>query len=475
MDDYEDPLEGLFTGGVAPPGQDEKAAATQQDIWDGAAELGYRAHPGVAALDFGKAVRSGDPWGIAAGAADYTPIGKILGAAAGVALPAIKRSIPEGIRSRGAFKGSPLKDPVKKGYRTGVQIPSIYDNPRQIAEDAAARFVPESPALKEVFGVTRADLDEINQAGKRFSEAPVSDLVNFTSGAGSKHAEGLITSANTQRILDTLEAGDQYAPELMQGMRNWYTMDPLYDKFVSEFGEELAPAMYNKFNASMGMFSPGAAVPTEVHRGSAALFAEGTGQWDDFMKHGGLQQDNPLKMGGAFSKVQGHPYHSTSQAGSMDNYLRANQEGGDFNDLSFMGSPKVPAYIGASGVPNARVPWQTDGAVPDAHWSRMVGLPDVRKAKDKMDSASLSEYQRLMPWWRDSIAGARGEAAVPNQAKLWALGGPRTGVESPLGQGKLEMIADGISNTARHQGRSAQDVLRDLMRRNIILSAPGIE
>ena len=140
--------------------------------------------------------------------------------------------------------------------------------------------------------------------------------------------------------------------------------------------------------------------------------------------------------------------------GPMDKYLKAGKVD--------MGSAKVPTYIQASGVPETG--FQTDWPVGDAHWSRAVGLADVRTAKDFAASATVPEMSTLSPWFRDKVAAKVGLKAVPAQAVLWGAGSGATGVDSPIGAGKLELTAMKIGQTASRLGITPETLLQRIIR-----------
>ena len=123
-----------------------------------------------------------------------------------------------------------------------------------------------------------------------------------------------------------------------------------------------------------------------------------------------------------------------------------------------MGSPKVPSYIHASGVPETG--FQTNLPVGDAHWARAVGLADVRTGGNLGASASTPEMISLAPWWRDQVAGQVGLEAVPGQALAWGAFAPRTGVDTAVGVPKLELWADQIARRAERAGVSPE-TMRD--------------
>jgi hypothetical protein len=338
--------------------------------------------------------------------------------------------------------------------------PGIYGDPRELVAEAAARVAPENPLMRRLFGVGREDLWDISQQGARKGNLTEVPYQFAEKGKGAKIGEQLTGRANTQRINDLIEAAKE-RPELYRPMASWYTMDPLYQEMVRLHGKGNADAAYKKFNTLTGMSSPGSEVLTELNRGSAANWLSNEGRFDDFVKYAGIAEE---KRGAGFPAdmrgVQGHAYHKTAQAGPMANYL----ERGDISDMK---SAKVPSYIHASGVPE--VGFQTQFPVGDAHWSRIVGLPDVRGATSSKGmptipkaSASVPEMRALTPWWQEKIAAAHGIEPVPAQAVVWGAGSGATGVTSPIGAGKLELLSQQIGKTAKRLNISPEEA-RDLV------------
>ena len=125
-----------------------------------------------------------------------------------------------------------------------------------------------------------------------------------------------------------------------------------------------------------------------------------------------------------------------------------------------MKSPKVPLYIQSAGVPETG--FQTAWPVGDAHWSRGVGLADVRTNKNPGASVSMPELQSLGPWWDQRVAGALGLNSVDAQARAWGTFAPATGVDTPVGAPKLELIAQKIMDAAKAYNISPEQA-RDLL------------
>ena len=340
-----------------------------------------------------------------------------------------------------------------------IAYPGIYSNPRELVQEAANRVAPESPLLKQLFGVTREDLFDISQQGTRAGNITDVPFKTAANPKGASHASQVMNPRNVQRLQDIVAEAKQQ-PELYKGMASWYTMDPLYKRFVDIYGPDRAIGEYNKFNTLTGMSSPGSEVLTELNRGTAANMMDTAGRFAEFRKYGGLPEgkrksDFPPELAG----VTGHPYHKTAQSGPMEKYLETG--------LLNMGSAKVPSYIHASGVPETG--FQTQWPVGDAHWSRLVGLPDVRGATTKKGkesvpnaSASVPEMVSLGPWFNQRIAQPMGMEAVPAQAVIWGAGSGATGVTSPIGAPKLELLAQQIGETARRLNITPEEA-RDLI------------
>jgi predicted GNAT family acetyltransferase len=351
-------------------------------------------------------------------------------------------------RPQTAWKhGKPTVDPAQR-----VAFPGIYNDPRQTISDANQMVGPEDPLLQQLFGVSRQDLSDIalGRQGNDIGTLPGAK----PGGTGAASARAVMTPQNEQRLIDVLN--EARGTPLHTGMTGWYSMDPLYERFRQIFGDEDAPAKYAKFNTLMGMASPGSDVATEIGRGTSAHWLDAQGRFPDFQKYAGIANDARPGIGDFppdMLGVPGHAYHLTAQAGPMADYLRT----GSIQ----MQSPKVPMYIGASGVPETG--FQTDMPVGDAHWARGVGLADTRnprtsKGQDIVpaSSASTPEMQTLGPWWRDRVAAQAGYGAVPAQATAWGAFAPYTGVTSKIGAPKLEILATQIGKAAERLGVSPE-------------------
>ena len=343
---------------------------------------------------------------------------------------------PDSTRRRGQTVADPLRQ----------EFPGVYDNPRVIAQEAEALVPPESPNLQRLFGTSREELAALGQT-RQGNEPGV--LPGARPGSrGASVAPQITGSRNTNRLVDTLAESITNAPQLTEGMTGWYVMDPMYQRMEQLLGPAEAARQYRQLNAMSGMASPGSDVVTEIRRGSAANALANEGRIEDFLRFGGSAAAG-RNVPGLLGEVPGHAYHKT-HAPPMMNFV----EHGEVR----MGSPKVPSYIHASGVPETG--FQTNLPVGDAHWARAVGLPDVRTGGDFGMSASTPEMISLAPWWRDQVAGQVGLEAVPGQALAWGAFAPRTGVDTAVGVPKLELWADQIARRAERAGVSPE-TMRD--------------
>tara|TARA_R110000822_G_scaffold31017_6_gene89936 strand:+ start:136 stop:1221 length:1086 start_codon:yes stop_codon:yes gene_type:complete len=315
--------------------------------------------------------------------------------------------------------------------------------------------------LKRLFGVTRDDLWEIGEKGTRKGNITEQPFVSKPGAKGSKIVDQLDTKKNIQRVQDIIGEAEKH-PELYRTMASWYVQDPLFRRMEEMFGTEQAVKNYTQFNALSGMASPATNVVTELNRGTSANWLAIQDRFDDFMKYGGEAEDaRSAGFPADMSAVKSHAYHPTAQAKPMKNYL---DSGGD---LTQMQSAKVPTYIRASGVPETG--FQTHSPVGDAHFVRLMGLADVRgrqtaKGREIMPgkSGSVPEMVKLGPLFKNKISDPLGIEAVPGQAILWGAGSGATGVDSPIGVGKLEMLSIEIEKAANRMGVSPEKA-RDLI------------
>jgi hypothetical protein len=337
--------------------------------------------------------------------------------------------------------------------------PGIFKSPEELNADAAGMLAPESENMHRLFGVTRQDLSDMS-----FARTEGDDYARFIPGlkpnpSGTAHASRITKPANTRRLVDALESAR--GTPLATGMEGWYVMDPAFHRLVELVGEEEAIRRYERINILSGIHSANAAVDKELVRGTGANWLLEQGRMDDYFNWGNsanrltpdsqglLRHDRPADM----DYFPGHYAHKTAHGKPVKGYLTTGRITSD--------EPKVPSYIGASGVPETG--YQNQFPVGDAHFSRMIGLADVRpNVSGKTDvgkSWSMAEAQELQPWWK-GVAEQAGYNPVQGQGVGWGLFGPQTGVKTKIGAPKLEILSDLIMETAKRE-RISPELARD--------------
>ena len=332
-----------------------------------------------------------------------------------------------------------------------VANPGVYKRPDVIAREAAENVAPEHPALKELFGVTRDDLYQISQQGRRQGNIEPEIWMPGRPGKVNYAAEAIMTPANARRMVDTLSEAEKY-PELIKGMDPWYVMDPMYNELVRLFGKKQAAAEYVKLNATIGPFSAGSNVLTEINRGTAANMAVTRGDYPTFQRFAGVaEKDRGADFPDWLRDVKGHAYHGI-QARPVASWMETGKHAYE-ND-----TVKIPLYMQASGVPETG--FQTRLPVPDAHFTRASGMPDARRQQAFNEYMGGTEYRPYGSWFRENVAKPLGIEAVPAQARMWGTYAPQTGVDTAIGAGKLELISQAIWDRAKKLGIDPR-VLRD--------------
>jgi hypothetical protein len=308
--------------------------------------------------------------------------------------------------------------------------------------------------MKNLFGVTRDDLYEISKQGRREGNITDPGLWAPAKPGSNYAAEAIMNPANAQRLTDALTEAKKF-PDLAKGMMPWYVMDPAFQRMVQLVGKDEAVKEYTRFNSIMTPFSASSDVMKEINRGTAARMMADRGEWDKFVKYGG----DPVERRGAdfppeMAGVIPHLRHGNTHTPAVTRYLETGKHGYG-ND-----TVKIPLYTQASGVPETG--FQTRFAVPDAHFTRASGMSDVRTNAGPGDYMGGAEYRTFSPWFRKNVAEASGLEAVPAQALMWGAFSPQTGVRTPIGAPKLELISQRIWERAHDLGIDPKK-LRDMV------------
>ena len=346
--------------------------------------------------------------------------------------------------------------PLRNAY------PMIYADPTVLRAMADANNAPESEWLPKIFGVTRSELQQMSGDPARLRLAQPAVLPGMAANPkGVGFAEQLMSPRNRRRLNDQLEALRR--SKIAPGMEGWYVTDPAYQLLLEHTGGDAVRAaeLFNRFNISTATMSPGSDVMTEIARGGNANWLANQGRFGDFMVLDEMRDpDHPRMLMPDMAHIPGHAYHSTSQAPVLEAFHR---QGFDpFN--APMGSPKVPPYMQASGTPWTG--FQVDWPVGDAHFARGLGYADLRAPRNP-------RYNKQEKRWKDPAYGeslsnpeaytakqfflpiARNNDLTPVQAQglLWGGLAPATGVDTPVGAPKLELIANYIGESVMPRNR----------------------
>jgi hypothetical protein len=348
-----------------------------------------------------------------------------------------------------------VKDPKRSAY------PGIYDDPKEIASRVKAE--EESPNLKALFGTTRKQMhDAVIKMGDVEPKTPMPGMV--PKGKGSAHASQVTTPENAERIKSTIEAFKEAHPEAYHGMVAWYHMDPMYQSIKSILGGDAARAgdVYHKLNSYTALSSPMSPVGPEIRRGAGAATLAAEGKFSQFAEHGGNPTSpKALKKAPDLTTpemgMEGHAFHSKAHVPAM---TRFNETGQEANAV------KTGAYRRASDAPSRPgSEHQNTVLVGDSHFSRGVGLADVRGAARYDRSIEGPELKVVHPWYHESVAKPLGIPSTSAQAAQWGALSHETGVETPIGAPKLEIWADQIASAAKRAGVEPKEMWRRIVKR----------
>jgi hypothetical protein len=342
------------------------------------------------------------------------------------------------------------------------KFPGIYDDPKEIMQRLGPG-APESPHLKDIFGVTRKDLHDSTIArGDVEPKTPIPGIA--PKGKGSAHAQNVMTPENAERIRNVIGAYKEHDPSGYHGMVGWYEMDPMFKSIKKILGgdKDRAGDVYHKLNSYTAYASPMSSVDPEIRRGTAAATMAAEGNFDKFAKQGGLPNDqapSALKSKNFELGNEGHAMHSTAQAPAMTRFNETGQEANAVKTGTYRRSSDAPSRPGSEH--------QNTVPVGDSHWSRGAGLADVRGAKAFEGSAEGPEMKVLAPWYHDEVA-RHPDVNLPStsaQAVQWGALSKETGVDSPIGAPKLEIWADQIAAAAKRADVSPKEMWQRIVKR----------
>jgi hypothetical protein len=342
------------------------------------------------------------------------------------------------------------------------KFPGIYDDPKEIMERLGPGQ-PESPHLKEIFGKSREDLhDDAVARGDVEPKTPIPGIA--PKGKGSAHANDVTTPENAERIRNIINSYKEHDPSGYHGMVGWYEMGAMHDSIKKILGgnEKLADKVYHNLNSFTSYASPMSSVGPEITRGTAAATMAAEGNFKKFAEQGGLPQDkapSALKAKNFELGNEGHAMHSNAHAGAMSRFNDTGQEANAVKTGTYRRSGDAPARGNSD--------YQNTVPVGDSHWSRGVGLADVRASKAFEGSAEGPEMKVLAPWYHDEVA-RHPDVNLPStsaQAVQWGALSKETGVNSPIGAPKLEIWADKIAEAAKREGIAPKAMWERIVKR----------
>jgi hypothetical protein len=207
--------------------------------------------------------------------------------------------------------------------------------------------------------------------------------------------------------------------------------------------------------------SPGTPVDKELTRGTLARMLHKQGRGEEWLDYGGQAGANYSSIKDVVRNAAdtGHMYHGT-MAGPNSMLAGLIREG-TFNPKP--DAMKVNVYEMASGVPETG--FQTSVAVPDSHFSRGTGRPDVMPGlKTRDTNMKTNEGAPFTKWFREEVAEPLGIEAVPAQGRMWGALSKITGVKTAIGKTKLEILVDNILRRAKETGKKPEEILRGVIR-----------
>lgn len=354
--------------------------------------------------------------------------------------PGVTRQLHHAVPRADTGGRTTVRDPQRKAY------PDIYAPRREIIERGAEQIAPETPAMEQLFGVTRRDLDDLTWL-KQEKHENIDIPVYQTTDRGGQHTLNVMTPANEMRLMDTLALAA--ADPRFAGSYGWYLSDPLLQRFIAELGPQLGNERYMQFMQIGSALSSGSAVPQEIKRASEAFRQlVNTGDLRNFTQ-------------GQLPEGYGHIYHGTAHRSQLETLQDTGQI---YTPESLMDSPKTPNYLHSKTGENLLYPTQ------DAHFVRGTGLADVRPSADT-GSISKLEAKKMREWYAGRVAEPLGMRGSPAQALLWNVLAPATGVKTQVGKPFLELFSDAVVREAQRTGKKPNDVLVDFMHGRGRLSA----
>jgi hypothetical protein len=365
------------------------------------------------------------------------------------------RTMSETSSPRQIHPDSTVKNPERSAY------PGVYDDPKEIMGRLPPKL-EESPHMKEIFGKSRKDLhDDAIARGDVEPKTPIPGIA--PKGKGSMHALRVTNEANAERLRNIISAYKEHDLSGYHGMVGWYEMDPMYQSIKKIVGDDKqAGEIYHKLNSYTSYASPMSSVDPEIRRGTAAATMAAEGKFDKFASHGGKPNTSApkdLKAKNFELGNEGHAMHSTAHAPAMTRFNETGAEAKAVKTGTYRRSSDAPSREGSE--------YQNTNPVGDSHWSRGVGLADVRGSQVFNGSAEGPEMKVLGRWFHDNVA-RHPDIDLPStsaQAVQWGALSKETGVDSPIGAPKLEIWANQIAAAAKREGIAPKAMWERIVKR----------
>jgi hypothetical protein len=325
-------------------------------------------------------------------------------------------------------------------------FPKIYRDEKEIVDESAAKVVPEDPLLEEYFGVSRRDLDDRTRALEQIDNI---DIPVQAQKAAPQRVLDLMLPGNERRLRSIMEYARE-RPEFT-GSYGWYELSPLLEKYIKEWGPEKGRQLFSEFNQYGAAFSPQNDVLTETMMASLAQYAK-------HLKDPGLyKRSAELGLHGDYRK-----FTEGTHARAVDRVMRG----------EFFANPDLSAAHKTKNYYHSRMGDQFQYPTQDAHFARVIGLPDTREVtaliqsrgpkavRDKVKAnPSKAEPPGIRTWFRDRIAVPIGMTGSPAQALLWNAAGTSTKVKTDLCAPFLELMLQAARRRAAVTGESPQTVM----------------
>ena len=367
----------------------------------------------------------------------------------------------------GMTKKEASRLPVGRGELTGENVLEAAARLNAGEGMSYGQWIKENPEA----GGTLFDLANAKQAGV----FPPGELPRTP--VGKANIDRTVAAFRKPRVIQQLQewvnAGMGKMPD------SWYRTGPLYDEYVKEWGEALAPEKMRQQLEYIAATSTSAKVPDNLKIGSLYNYLE--------------EQGLPIPESGP-PKGYGHKFwmsHRDAARGFREE---------TFNPLD---NPKRASYVQNLGG-NENV------LTADRHFWRAVGIAsgDPRFLKTRLEEElpngtkvirnlqkefkdgkiTLRQAKKEPQWWSDAptgyeygyaedafkrkVADPMGLTVGQGQEKQWVGAGEVTGLGSP-GEPILQTLARRIAYTAYQMGVSPEEVLSAYVRGKIPLLQVG--